>query len=177
MPFDDDRREKSKQHREAAYSRWENTTDHVKRKSREGVTDALIFVLGLPMTLFGFLARQTVGTWRRTRGFLGWITLDRLMPSGLAGAIQEVIDLLPKALGLRGTPRTKQFSAAVILGVLAYFATFLTGGLLIGAAVVLTLMVVVALGRNIPFVNRTWQDTTAKLPVKNDYDIIGWERD
>lgn len=147
------------------------------RSALSALWSAMMVVLMLPVQGAQFLVRQLQGTFSRTRGFLGWLSLDRLMPSGLAGAIQEVIELTPKALGLRGTSRMKQFSAAVILGVLVYFATFLTGGLLIGVAIFLTVMVVVAIARNVPAFDSGWREWTAALGIKRDYDVPGWKRD
>lgn len=141
----------------------------------------LMMLVTVPVSLIRtggrVLVAQLTATARRSRVFLGYITLDRLLPSGIAGAIQEVIELTPKALGVRNTPRTKQFSAAVILGILAYFATFLTGGLLIGVAVFLTVMVLVAIARNVPAIDSGWSEWTAALGLKNDYDLPGWRRD
>lgn len=147
------------------------------RDALSSLWSGLLMLLMLPLRGAGFLGRQLRGTASRTRGFVGWLSFDRLMPSGVASTIQEVFTLVPQALGIRGTSRMKQFSAAVILGVLAYFATFLTGGLLIGAAIFLTLMVVVAVARNVPAVDGTWRDWTAALGIKRDYDIPAWKRD
>lgn len=135
------------------------------------------FFLSLVTGGLSFLGRQATGTWRRTRAFLGWLSFDRLMPSGLAATIQEVIVRTVQALGIRGTSRQQQFASAVILGVFAYGATLLTGGLLIGVALFLTLLVFTALARNNPWFNKQWKAGTSKLPVKNDYDLKGWSRD
>ena len=147
------------------------------RRAGSSAWGAFSVVVMLPVRGAGFLARQLRGTWRNLGGFWAYLSLDRLLPSGISDTIQEVIELIPQAFGLRGTSRTKQFSSAVILAIFAYLATFLSGGLLIGAAIVITIMVLIAVARNIPAVNKNWKEWTSALGISNDYDVPGWRRD
>lgn len=155
------------------------------RDSLEGTTGSAYYgtkkglknVAGGARGVSGFLWRQTKGTYRRTRNFAGWVTLDRVIPEGIAGTIQEVIELIPQAFGVRGTPQPAQFGAVVTLLILAIAATFLSGGLLIGTVIVLGGLLLASLIRLNPTANRLWLRATDRLPIKRDYDIIGWERD
>ena len=65
---DDDRRKKSKRHREAAFSRYEDRADRASRRSKEGVVDLLnaivhlaVAVVKLPFSLFGALHKKSSG--------------------------------------------------------------------------------------------------------------------
>lgn len=147
------------------------------KKLRDGAENAGESAWNGAKSTGSFARKQVGGTWRRTRSFVGWLTLDRLLPSGVSDTIQEGIVKSVQALGIRGTSRKRQFASAVTLAVMAYGFTLLSGGLLIGFAVVWSLLVLVALARNIPFVNKQWKEGTSMLPIKSDYDIPGWERD
>lgn len=48
---DDDRRQKNRKKREAAYRRWENTGERARRRTAEGIVDGFDFVLGLLLRL------------------------------------------------------------------------------------------------------------------------------
>lgn len=125
----------------------------------------------------GWWSRQASGTWRRTKALADWVTFDRFMPSGVADTIQEIITLVPKAFGVRDARPREQLSAAVILGFFAYGFAFLTLGLTLGVALALTLMAFIALARLVPAFNDGWKGFTDRLPVENDYDIVGWSRE
>lgn len=69
MPFgDDDRREKSDRHREAAFARWENRGERARRRTREGTVDTFDVLLGIvisilrvPVVLLRYLYRGAAG--------------------------------------------------------------------------------------------------------------------
>lgn len=130
-----------------------------------------------PIDGLDWLGEQTVATGRRTWSFLNWLTLDRLIPEGIAGQINYVIGLIPEALGIRGTTRQRQFASAVILIILAILASFLTFGLTLAVAAFFGVFALIALWRNNPWFNDKWRAFTRRLPIKNDYDIVGWARE
>ncbi|MWG36237.1 hypothetical protein [Halomarina oriensis] len=180
----DKRREKSTHHREAAKSRWESATRRTARLGGETLVDVTVFLLRtaqtlvlLPLTVVYAVLGSLGPTARNARSFVGGFGFDRAMPPALADNIQFYVDAVPAALGIRDTSRDRMFYAAsglaitfVFLGVISLGTTLV----LAGACVALML---VALARLNPGVNKTWQRVTGRLPIKNDYDVPLWERD
>lgn len=175
-----DRKKKSTRHREAAFSRWENRTDRVQRKTRERAEDAggvLLTALMLVASPFRWVGHQFIAAGKNLWAFLDWVTLDRVIPEGIAGQIQYLIELVPKSFGLRGTDRNTQISSSVILITLAVLASALTFGLTAAAVVLFGFGLLGGLLRMFPAGNRTWKDARSRLPIRDDYDIPKWERD
>jgi len=116
---------------------------------------------------------QARGTASNTRELVGDFTFDQVLPSGVAGFLQELVMLIPNALGRNG-PK-KQVYASLTLIILAVVSTPFTLGysllLAIGPAVTLS----IGLLRLVPAANSRFRD--ARGNKLRDRDIPLWKRD
>ncbi len=76
----------------------------------------------------------------------------------------------------RGRGGDKEGAALSVIG-FAFLAAFLSGGWLIGTVVIVAALGSVGIVRFVPAVNDKWEEWTAALPIKNDYDVPRWKRD
>lgn len=116
---------------------------------------------------------QARGTARNWRDLLGSFQLDDFLPNAIAGFLQELIDLVPNALG-RGSAY-RQIAASVALIIIAVVLTPFTLGwsLILAAPFVITL--IVGLLRLTPAVNEWYRDVRGSR--LRDGDLPRWRRD
>lgn len=134
-------------------------------------------LLMLPVGGLRFLARQASGTRRNAGRAWDYLTFDNLLPPSIVDLGQWGIETLPKLLGIRDTSPWQQLGAAITVIGVAFLATVLSGGLLIGTVVVVAGFGLIGLARFIPVVNDGWNGWTEALPIKRDYDVPRWKRD
>lgn len=119
--------------------------------------------------------KQARGTSRNAREFLGGTGVDDFLPRGLRGVGEELLYLVPHALG-RGTAR-QQITSSVILGLLALLASPIT--LTVSLYLLIPLLFTAGMGvwRFIPVVNSAWKGSRVRGAVKKDRDVPGWRRE
>lgn len=153
------------------------TTLRIVREGVGSVVSGLWMVLTLPVAGIRVLSRQASGTWRNIGRAWSYLTFDNVLPPSLVGLGQWTIETLPKLFGVRGTTPWQQVGAAATFIGVALLATFLSGGLLIGAVVLAAGFGLIGVWRHIPWIDDRWQGFTALLPIKRDYDVPRWKRD
>lgn len=137
----------------------------------------LRMLLALPVGGFRFLLAQGRGTWQNLGRGWDYLTFDNLLPPSITGTIQWFIETIPKLLGIRSTSPWQQVGAAVSVIGVALLATVLSGGYLIATVVLVMGLGSIGFARFVPAVNDKWNEWTAALPIKNDYDVPRWKRD
>lgn len=120
-----------------------------------------------------WVGSQARGTVRNGRDLVGSFTLDQVLPSGIAGFIQELLMLIPYALG-RGSPK-KQVYASITLIILAIVATPFTLGYSLILAGIPALTLLIGLWRLVPAANDTYQEIRGNR--LRDRDVPLWKRD
>jgi len=121
------------------------------------------------------LRNQAEGTAQNARDFVGSTGADDFLPSGMRSFGQELLYLIPHALG-RGTPR-QQITSSVILGILAVLATPISFTYSLFLLIPLSLTFIMGVYRFVPAINSTWKGSRARDVVKKDRDVPGWRRD
>lgn len=116
---------------------------------------------------------QARGTARNTRELVGSFSFDQIFPNAVTGTIQELLNLIPYALG-RGTAKQQVFASLTMI-ILAILATPFTLGysLILAAPFVITLGI--GLWRLVPAVNSGFQKLRGKK--LRDRDVPLWQRD
>lgn len=137
----------------------------------------LMFLVSLPFRGLGVLFRQARGTRRNAGRAWDYLTFDNILPPSVTDLIQWIIDTVPRAFGVRGWKPWHQIGASITLLLVAVFSTALTGGVLIGTVVFAGILLSIGVGRLVPAVNDEWNEWTAALPIKTDYDVPRWRRD
>jgi len=132
------------------------------RSTRERARDGREYVEG-----------QARGTVRNGRDLASSFTLDQVLPSSIAGFIQELLMLIPYALG-RGSPK-KQVYASITLIILAIVATPFTLGYSLILAALPGLTLLVGLWRLVPAANEAFAEARGKR--LRDRDVPLWKRD
>lgn len=199
MPLgDDDRRKKSKQHREAAFARWENKSERVARKTKEGTVDAVdgavatvtagpsvpgvgltdrVAALGALLLAVPFwLWRQVRGTLANVWAFLTWLQFDYFLPPAITDNINWGVDKLWEASGLRGTSRRRQVASATVILVVAFLSTVVTGGAAIAVYIFALILLSIGLWRFVPAFNTGFKAVRSRIPVRDDYDAPFWSK-
>jgi hypothetical protein len=118
-------------------------------------------------------SRQARGTVRNGRSLAGSFALDEILPNGIASFIQELLMLIPYALG-RGSPK-KQVYASITLIILAIVATPFTLGYSLILAGIPALTLLIGLWRLVPAANDTYQEIRGNR--LRDRDVPLWKRD
>jgi len=152
------------------------TTDRL-REVLGRAASLLWMLLGLPVRGFRFLVDQARGTRRNAGRAWDYLTFDNILPPSLVDLGQWLIETFPKLLGIRSTSPWQQVGAALSVIGFALLATFLSGGWLIGTVVIVAALGSVGIVRFVPAVNDKWEEWTAALPIKRDYDVPRWKRD
>lgn len=116
---------------------------------------------------------QVRGTYRNGRNLAGSFALDEVLPNGVASFIQELLMLIPYALG-RG-PARKQVFSSITLIILAVVATPFTLGYSLILAAVPALTLLIGLWRLVPAVNDKYQEVRGNR--LRDRDVPLWKRD
>lgn len=117
--------------------------------------------------------KQARGTYRNGRDLVGSFTFDQVLPSGIAGFIQELFSLFPKALG-RGSAKQQVYASTTLVLIALISAPFSLGySLLIGAPFFLTLGI--GLVRLVPAANDGFR--SARGSKLRDRDVPLWKRD
>lgn len=198
MPLgDDNRRQKSKQHREAAFSRWESKGERAVRKSKEGTVDTIdgalgtLTATGVPevglldrlMALFALVLAIPLWLWGQLRGtlaniweFITWIQLDYFLPPSITSTINWATDKVWQATGLRGTDRNWQIAAAFVIIVAALLSSLLTAGLTLAIALIAAGLLLLGIIRFVPAANTGWSAFRSRIPVRDDYDAPLWSK-
>jgi len=134
-------------------------------------------LLALPVRGFRFLVYQARGTRRNVGRGWDYLTFDNILPPSLVGLGQWLIETMPKLAGIRSTTPWQQVGAALSVIGFAFLAAFLSGGWLIGTVVIVAALGSIGIIRFVPAVNDKWEEWTAALPIKRDYDVPRWKRD
>lgn len=152
------------------------TSDRLK-DGLSRVASVIWMLLMLPVQGFQFLVVQVRGTWDNVGRAWDYLTFDNMLPKSIVDMVQWLVETIPKLLGIRSTTPWQQIGAAASLIGFALLATFLSGGLLIGAVVIVAGLGSIGIVRLVPAVNGKYEEWRAALPIKNDYDIPRWKRD
>lgn len=137
----------------------------------------IVMLVSLPLRGTRYLLGQARGTWLNLNRGWNYLTFDNILPPSLTGLGQWIIETTPKLLGLRNTKPWQQVAAALSVIGVALLATFLTGGFLIATVIIVAALGSIGIARHIPDANEKWNEWTAALPIKNDYDVPRWRRD
>jgi len=152
------------------------TTDRL-REGLSRLVSLLWMLVALPVRGFRFLLVQARGTWRNVGRGWDYLTFDNILPPSLVDLGQWLIETFPKLLGIRSTSPWQQVGAALSVIGFAFLAAFLSGGWLIGTVVIVAAFGSIGVVRFVPAVNDKWEEWTAALPIKRDYDVPRWKRD
>lgn len=121
-----------------------------------------------------------MGVLSQARGFVSnayaYVTdwkVDDVLPPSIVDTVNWVMSLLPKAVGIRGTPREQINANAIFIGfwILASFATL--GATLALVAVHLALLSI-GVWRWLPAFNEMWRRVRTRLPFTDDVDVPFW---
>jgi len=119
------------------------------------------------------LRDQARGTYRNTRELVGGFAFDKVLPPSIADLLQNVITLVPRALG-RGSPEQQIYSSLTLIGIAIITAPISLGYSLV-VATPFGLTLVIGLYRLNPWVDSQFRSLRGnKL---RDRDIPLWERD
>lgn len=120
-----------------------------------------------------YVGSQARGTASNTRDLFGSFTFDQILPSGIAGFLQELLMLIPYALG-RGSAK-KQVYSSITLIIIAIVATPFTLGYSLILAGVPLITLTIGLWRLIPAVNTGFDRLRGRK--LRDRDVPLWKRD
>lgn len=117
--------------------------------------------------------KQARGTYRNTRDLVGSFTFDQVLPGGIAGFIQELLSLFPKALG-RGSGKQQVYSSTTLI-IIVFISTPFTAGTSLILAVPFTGTLTIGLIRMVPAANEGFR--SARGTRLRDRDVPLWKRD
>lgn len=125
--------------------------------------------------LFTWVYEQVLGTYRNYRDLIGSFALQDALPNGIEGIINELLYLVPAAIGRQGAKR--QVYASLTLAVLILLSLPFSAGTSIVLMVFPLATLLVGLLRMTPVVNSLASDTLERTGATKDRDVPLWRRE
>lgn len=99
--------------------------------------------------------------------------IDDVLPPSIVDTINWGLSLLPKAIGLRGTPRD-QINTNVVFIIFWGLASLPTLGATLVLVLLHVMLLTVGIWRWLPAFNEMWRRVRRHLPFRNDVDVPFW---
>jgi hypothetical protein len=140
-----------------------------------GAAYALAVVVAVPWRALAWVWVQASALVRNSIAYWTGFAFDDILPPSVRSTINFIIEMVPRAFGLREATRREQINAnAVLIGVsfLSGFVTGFTTWLLI--ALWGSLLLFAWFFRGTPAGESLWVRVRRRIPVRDDYDLILW---
>lgn len=114
------------------------------------------------------------GTYRNFRSLFGSFTFDEALPDGVEGVINEIIYLVPTAIGVRGAK--KQVYASLTLAVLILITSVFSLGISLILLVIPMTTLAIGLIRMVPAINERYSSGLDRAGVERNPNVPLWRR-